>query len=70
MEQFYYVGFTILGVFIGYILSRRQQDKPIVDIRRDQGPVNEDITEDPYFLATHTDEEIRALKSRVPTKEE
>ena len=67
MEQFYYVGFTLVGIFIGHILSRQQQDKPIIRIDPPrQSAYIEDNLDDPYNRAMLTEQEL-AEEKRIPT---
>ncbi len=69
MEQFYYVGFTVLGLILGYFLSRKQQDKPLVDYTKKQKPSSESLLDDPYERAMHTEAELAGQK-RIPTMKE
>jgi len=58
--------FLLLGIFIGYALSRKQQDKPIIDIKRASDPYVEDVLADPFNRAQFTEEELTEQK-RIPT---
>lgn len=66
LMQYSNILFLLLGIFIGYALSRKQQDKPIIDIKRSPGPVVEDFLADPFNRAQFTEEELTEQK-RIPT---
>jgi len=56
----------ILGIFIGYALSRKQQDRPIIERKQRAEP--EQLINDPYERAMHTEAELEEMsKERIPT---
>jgi hypothetical protein len=62
--------YLVVGIFIGYALSRKQADKPITDMQFTKDtPVAESIIDDPYTKAMLTDKQIEDIESRrAPTK--
>jgi len=63
------VMFLLLGLFIGYALSRKKDDKPIVEVKPSEPkPVAENIFADDFTRCQFTQQEIDDMTSgRIPT---
>jgi hypothetical protein len=53
----------LIGIFVGYALSRKQQDRSIVNTTARVVEVEEKLLDDPYRRAMLTYEEIEEIES-------
>jgi len=60
----------LMGIFIGYFLSRKQQGEPVMEIKPPKPvTVEETVMADPFTRALYTEEEL-AGPQRIPTMQE